>query len=89
MIKINIKLYYSDKCPDTKAVVDKLNEMKIEYTGVNITNSLAELKEFLQLRDQNELFNEVKKNNKIGIPTLSIDGKLVLAEDVSQVDLFK
>lgn len=63
-------LYYSDKCPDTPAFVEELATQGIEYQAVNITDSMANLKQFLHLRDNRPEFDERKKWGFVGVPVL-------------------
>ena len=55
------------------------HKMKIEYENIDITQSLKGLKEFLKLRDSDEVFYTAKENGYIGIPALvKDDGSLSL-----------
>lgn len=66
----NYTLYFSDKCPDTKAFVEELERQNITYRAVNITESMSNLKEFLKLRDSRLEFENRKLWGFIGIPVL-------------------
>lgn len=70
-----IVLFMSPLCPDCPPIVKKLDKEGITYRKVNITNSMGELKEFLQLRDSHPYFAETKKEHMVGIPSLMVDGK--------------
>ncbi|MGX7106666.1 hypothetical protein ACWOBE_02590 [Hutsoniella sourekii] len=72
------KFYYSDKCPDTPEFQKALNSFEIDYQAVNITDSMANLKEFLSLRDQREEFDSVKELGRVGIPVLLTSSDLLL-----------
>lgn len=63
-----MKVYYSDLCPDCTEAKKVLDENDISFDLVEITESMAALKEFLKLRDEREEFEEIKEENKIGIP---------------------
>lgn len=74
-----IKLYGSPMCPDCAACKTGLDLEKTEYEYVDITASLANLKEFLKLRDTLPLYEKVKEAGGIGIPTLILeDGTVTL-----------
>lgn len=60
----------SSLCPDCPPVVEKLDKAGIKYLKIDITNSMAELKKFLKVRDDAPYFDEIKKNNKVGVPTM-------------------
>ena len=53
---------------------------EVEYEYVNIIENTTNLKEFLKMRDQDELFKEMRKpdNTGIGIPFFVKDGKQTL-----------
>ncbi|MBS4750479.1 glutaredoxin [Carnobacteriaceae bacterium zg-ZUI78] len=63
-------LYYSSLCPDTPPFVEALKERNISYEAVDITESMKNLKRFLQLRDERAEFNERKKWGFVGVPVL-------------------
>ncbi|MGX7091395.1 hypothetical protein [Hutsoniella sourekii] len=72
------KFYFSDKCPDTPEFQKALNSFGIDYQAVNITDSMANLKEFLSLRDQREEFDSAKELGRVGIPVLLTSSDLLL-----------
>ena len=61
-------LYYSSLCPDTTAFVAELDKLDLEYEKVDITASMANLKQFLRLRDERSEFSERKKWGLVGVP---------------------
>lgn len=72
-------LYFSDMCPDTAPFVAQLKHLNIDYQEANISTSLGNLKQFLQLSDKHEAFLTIKENGKIGIPALLLsDGRVIL-----------
>ena len=54
-------LYFSSLCPDTKAFVEELQRQNISYREVDITASMANLKEFIRLRDDKPQFEGRKQ----------------------------
>ncbi len=73
-------LFFSDKCPDTPAFVATLEKLDIDYQDINITDSIANLKQFLSLRDKSDAFDRVKANGNVGVPSLlTDDGKVYLS----------
>lgn len=75
-------LFYSDKCPDTLPFRDKLDSLGFAYETVNITDSMAGLKRFLQLRDRCQAFGEARSQGKVGVPALQVgQDTLVLTLD--------
>lgn len=70
-------VYYSDKCPDTTDFLKSLDEMKIDYEKVNITDSMKNLKEFLKLRDQRSEFDAAKAAGNVGVPVLFSEDRII------------
>ncbi len=79
-----MKFYGTHLCPDCEEAQAMLDEKQIPYEYINITESTANLKEFLKIRDNSGLFREVKENGGIGIPCfVKEDGTITLCtEDV-------
>ena len=74
-----LKVYGSEMCPDCIECKYNLDRNNMEYDNIDITKSLKGLKEFLKLRDKDEIFDDAKDNGYIGIPALvTDDGKLTL-----------
>lgn len=65
-------LYYAQTCPDTAPFVKRLEELGIEYEGVEVLSSLKNLKQFLFVRDTYKVFENVHGNMQIGIPALVV-----------------
>jgi len=62
-----IKIYSMPSCKDCQIVKQQI-EGKEGYQVIDITASTANLKEFLKIRDHSEVFDEIRKAGKIGIP---------------------
>ena len=79
-----MKFYGTHLCPDCEEAQAALDEKHVPYAYIDITESTANLKEFLKIRDQSSLFQEVKENGGIGIPCfVKEDGTITLCtEDV-------
>lgn len=83
-------LFMSSHCPDCPPVVKRLDEENISYRKVDITSSMADLKEFLKVRDVNPYFDQIKKENRVGVPTLMDgDGNLYDPEALEDFSIFK
>lgn len=61
---------------------EDLSKKNINYEYINILESMSNLKEYLYFRDNNEIFNEYKESQKLGIPLVVVksndDTKLFL-----------
>lgn len=68
-----MKLYVSEHCPDCPPAIALLEAKGIEVELINITSSMVNLKEFLNLRDTRSEFDEIKKEGCVGIPCLLKD----------------
>ena len=64
------KLYYSRLCPDTAPFKEAMAKLGIYAREVDITFSMKNLKEFLRLRDREEVFIPRKEKGMVGIPCL-------------------
>ena len=61
------KIYGSPLCPDCRECKANFDAHGIAYESVNITGSMAELKEFLQLRDSEAVFAPCKERGSVGV----------------------
>lgn len=86
-----MKLYGSNICQDCLKAKEYLDKKSLPYTFVNITENTANLKEFLYLRDNNELYKYIKKSGRIGIPTFLFNsGALHLSlENISDEEIIE
>lgn len=73
-----IIVYGSDLCPACIEMKEYFKGNHIDYTYYDITLDLQDLKRFLKIRDENSLYDEVKKEGKIGIPTIIIGEEMVI-----------
>lgn len=77
-----LKIYGSMLCPDCVQCCDDLNKAGVEYTFLDFSESLINLKEFLKIRDHSELFDDAREEGKIGIPCIvACDGSVTLEWD--------
>ena len=77
-----LKIYGSLQCPDCVECKTALEEAGVEFDYLDFADSLHHLKEFLTLRDREQVFDPVKEAGKIGIPCiLRPDGSVTLSWD--------
>lgn len=84
-----LRIYGSMLCPDCVECRNDLDQSNVEYEYLDFAESLLNLKEFLSIRDKNPVFDEIKREGKIGIPCiLEEDGTVILdwSKYVSQAD---
>ena len=74
-----MKIYGSLLCPDCVRCLEDLDRAGVSYEYLDFSKSLLALKEFLALRDEEEVFRPVKEAGKIGIPCIVCsDGTVTL-----------
>lgn len=74
-----LKIYGSMLCPDCVKCREDLDRAGVDYEYFDFAENLASLKEFLSLRDGNNLFDEVRNRGGIGIPCIvKEDGSVTL-----------
>ena len=77
-----LKIYGSEQCPDCINCKADLDQAGVPYVYLNISENLLFLKKFLKLRDENELFADIRKTGKIGIPCIQReDGSITFEWD--------
>ena len=78
-----LKIYGSEQCPDCVKCKQDLDRANVPYVYLNISENLLFLKKFLKLRDDNELFADIRKAGKIGIPCIQRqDGSITFEWDL-------
>ena len=65
-----LTLYYSSLCPDTAPFKAAMERLSLKAREVDITASMRNLKEFLRVRDGEEVFIPRKEQGMVGIPCL-------------------
>ena len=74
-----LKIYGSPMCPDCRECKENFDANGVEYTLIDINESLRNLKEFLALRDSLSVFDHCKEIGDIGLPALvKEDGRVIL-----------
>ena len=68
-------------CVNAKKQLDKYADIELDYR--NITESTKTLKEFLSYRDHEEMFSEVIREGRIGIPFF------ILEDGTKTFDIFQ
>ena len=63
-------LYFSSLCPDTAPFKVAMERLGITAREVDITASMRNLKEFLRVRDTEEVFTPRKEQGMVGVPCL-------------------
>lgn len=77
---MKIIMFGMNACPDCVEAVKVLDEKKADYMYLEFSESTANLKKFLKLRDTEALFDEVKAGGMIGVPCFKLqDGTLTLS----------
>ena len=83
-----MKVYGMKTCGDCVAMQAEFDEKKIPYEFIEITDSVPLMKEFLTLRDTDPVFEDVRKEHRIGVPCFVLStGKLTLDIAEAKADL--
>jgi len=75
-----IRIYGSHLCPDCRKTIDGLKKENITFEFLDISQDLSYLKEFLALRDHQDVYQTVKENGGIGIPCFVFEDGTVSLE---------
>ena len=77
-----LKIYGSPLCPDCVKCKMELEEAGVEFLYLDIGEKLLYLKQFLKIRDENQLFEPIRQRGQIGIPCiLKEDGSVTFEWD--------
>ena len=72
-----MKIYGSMLCPDCVRCREELDKAGIAYEFLAFGENLQNLKDFLKIRDGNPLFDQARREGKIGIPCIVRDDESV------------
>lgn len=77
-----LKVYGSLLCPDCVECRKAFDAAGVSYQFLDFSEDLQNLKDFLKIRDESDLFCEIKECGKIGIPCIvREDGSITLEWD--------
>ena len=65
-----LKIYGSPLCPDCVKCKQELEAAGVDFLYLDIGEKLLYLKQFLKIRDGNELFEPIRQRGQIGIPCI-------------------
>lgn len=65
-----MRIYGTMQCPDCVVCCKDLDASGVAYTFLDFSDDLKNLKDFLNIRDTNPIFESVKQEGKIGIPCI-------------------
>ena len=79
---MKIIMFGTNACKDCVEAVKALDERQEDYMYMEFSESTANLKRFLKMRDTEAIFDEVRKAGNIGVPCFKLsDGTLTLSLD--------
>lgn len=87
-MKRKIILYGSEQCDGCVELKALLTKKQVHFGFVDVLGGLGHLKKFLNVRDTHpELYETVRKEGRVGIPTLVVnDSEVYLSPDEETVD---
>ena len=75
-----LKIYGSMMCPDCVKCKEDFDRAGVAYEYLDFGEQLKNLKAFLALRDRSPLFDDIRREGKIGIPCIQReDGSITLS----------
>ncbi len=74
----------SNVCCDTLYALTRLAEIQADVDFKNLSGSIADLKFYLNLRDTNEAYADIRANGGIGIPCFILEDGTV-TRDLNKV----
>lgn len=76
---MKIIVYGSHLCPDTLYALNRLMEKGMKIDFINISASLADLKKFLCIYENEDVYLKIRKESNLGIPCFQFeDGGITL-----------
>lgn len=83
-------LYGSQHWPGCGPVKEFLDKNNFEYTYVDITESMKNLKEFIKIRDTHDAYKGIRGRAMVGIPMLKIGEEVILGlSEERMMELFE
>ncbi|WP_251389358.1 glutaredoxin [Mediterraneibacter agrestimuris] len=81
---MKITVIGSHLCPDTLYALNKLSAAGIEVSFKDILSCHADLMSYLLLRDNSEVYAEIRGNERLGVPCFVLeDGTVTL--DINEI----
>ncbi len=78
-MKDKIVVFGSRHCPHCEPARQYLLEKGVSFEYIDISESIPNLKSFLKYRDTHPAFEEIKQDEKVGVPCFVInDGEKIL-----------
>ena len=68
-----ITIFGSQHWPTCEPMKELLSDNNVEFTYVDITESMFNLKRFLKYRDSSDSFQDIRRKNRIGIPAVMVN----------------
>ena len=70
---MKVKVIGSQLCPETLYALSKLKEENAEIDFQDLSSSFSALKDYLYVRENNALYEAVRKAGGIGIPFIELE----------------
>ena len=76
-----LKFYGSDICGGCREAKALFTEKKVPYEFIDITENVKNLRDFLYYRDILPMFDEIRRDGRIGIPFFVEGERMTLDEN--------
>ncbi|MFZ5967066.1 MAG: hypothetical protein ACOYVK_07810 [Bacillota bacterium] len=63
-----------------------LSEKGVKFAYFDISLDFGALKRFLKIRDNHTIYDQVRKEGRVGIPTIMIDDEIIIGFDREKLD---
>lgn len=81
-----IIMYGSKHWPGCQPAKEYLSEKNIAFRYLDITENMVNLKKFLKLRDEYEIFDKIKEAGSVGLPCIVINNGEEILFDYKEID---
>lgn len=82
-----IVVFGSKHWPACEPTKEYLSEKNVEFTYIDISDSIKNLKMFLKYRDNYSEFEKIKKSGSVGIPCIVVDEAREIIFDHKKLDI--
>lgn len=79
-----ILMFGSKHWPECSPAKELLLQNNINYLYLDITENMFNLKKFLKFRDNYKVFNEIKINNRVGLPCIIVNNGEEIIFDIEE-----
>ncbi len=72
-----VEMFSHPQWPGCPPVKEFLLHNDVEFEYIDITDGMANMKKYLNIRDKSPMFATIRKTPRIGVPCIVVDGRVV------------